>query len=99
MQIRITEHGTAEVAEVDNITALDVAADGHSPEAIDAALRASKIGRLEGEHAWLGIEALQRAAYGDDEDGDAVTDYKAMIAYARGKGWVNDNEEVRAHLA
>lgn len=99
MQIRITEHGTAEVAEVDNITALDVDAEGHSPEAIDAALRASKLGRLGGDHAWLDIGALQRAAYGDDEEGDAVTDYRAMIDYARGKGWVNDDDEVRAHLA
>lgn len=98
MQIRITDSGTAEVADADNLRALDVAADGNAPEAIDAALRASGLGRLDGEHAWLAPEHLLTAARGERGD-DWVDAFEGMIAYARSKGWANEAGEIRAHLA
>ncbi|MGO2110487.1 MAG: hypothetical protein ACTH31_02625 [Pseudoclavibacter sp.] len=98
MQIRITAEGTAEVADADNLKALDVATGGATPEQVDAALTASGLGRLEGEHAWLPVEVLRAAARGDRGD-DWTAGFDGMIGYARSKGWVNESDEVRAHLA
>lgn len=98
MQIRITDHGTAEVTEADNLKALEVATGGQAPAKVAEALAKSGLGRLDGEHAWLGIDALRNAARGGRDD-EWVKGFDGMISYARSKDWVNEADEVRAHLA
>lgn len=97
MRITITDDGRAEVADADNLRALDVAAGGRTDADIDTALRASGIGRLEGEHAWLDAGGIKEAARGDRDDAWA-DGFDGMIAYARSKGWANEAGEIRAHL-
>jgi hypothetical protein len=55
-------------------------------------------GRLEGEHAWIAIDAVRRMAAGrTGSTWDA--DFDAMLAYASTKGWVDDTgAAVRAHV-
>jgi len=55
-------------------------------------------GRLEGTEAWIAVDAVRRMAAGRVPEGwDG--DLDAMLAYARGKGWVDDaGHAIRAHV-
>jgi hypothetical protein len=55
-------------------------------------------GRLEGEHAWIGVDAVRRMAAGRVDDAwDA--DFEAMLGYARSKGWLDEpGHAIRAHV-
>lgn len=63
-----------------------------------AALVDAAAGRLEGEHAWIAVDALRRMAAGRTGPGwDA--DFDAMLAYASNKGWLDETgATVRAHV-
>lgn len=98
MQITITDDGTARVDDADNLKALEVVTGGRGTRLVADALAASRLGRLEGEHAWLRIDALRAAARGDRDEA-WVTGFDGMIGYAHKQGWTNDAGEVRAHLA
>jgi hypothetical protein len=55
-------------------------------------------GRLDGEHAWIGTDAVVALA-GDDADDEWHRGFDAMVAYARDKGFLSeDGEAIRAHL-
>ena len=55
-------------------------------------------GRLDGEDAWITVDALRRLAAG--RVGPAWdADLAAMLDYARGEGWVDDaTHAIRAHV-
>ncbi len=55
-------------------------------------------GRLEAEHAWIGVDAIRRLAAGRVGDSwDA--DFEAMLGYARSKGWFDEaGHAIRAHV-
>jgi hypothetical protein len=55
-------------------------------------------GRLDGEDAWITIDALRRLAAGRvSPSWDA--DLAAMVDFARGRGWVDDTTHaIRAHV-
>ncbi len=55
-------------------------------------------GRLDGDHAWIAIDAVRRMAAGRTAPSwDA--DFAAMLEYATSKGWVDDTgASVRAHI-
>jgi hypothetical protein len=55
-------------------------------------------GRLEGEDAWIAVDAVRRMASGrvgpewDD-------DFAAMLEFARGKGWLDEaGHAIKAHV-
>ena len=88
--------GEAHVVERDDLTRLHVEAALDSA-AVDSALRASALGRVEGEDAWLSVSALR--VQGASDDPGWPQRFDAMIDYARGKGWCSaDGSEVRAHV-
>lgn len=89
-----TATGSAEVCEVDDLQRLQVSVRGPAdPSAVGAAL--GRLGRVEGEHAWLAIDELRAA--GPDQ-AEWRTRFDAMIDYARSKGWTDGRGGVRAHL-
>ena len=55
-------------------------------------------GRLEGDDAWIGVDAVRRMAAGRvDASWDAGFD--AMLAYARSKGWLDEaGHAIKAHV-
>jgi hypothetical protein len=54
--------------------------------------------RLEGDHAWIEIDALKAAAAGRVDDG-WLAKFEEMIEFAASRGWVSDDGAlVRAHL-
>ncbi|GGA72923.1 hypothetical protein GCM10011490_24640 [Pseudoclavibacter endophyticus] len=97
MQIRITDSAEVEVVDADDLKALGLASAGHPPQKVADALERTGLGRVEGEHAWLSVDALRAGARGDRGD-EWVKKFDGMIDYARTKGWVNDAGEVRAHI-
>jgi hypothetical protein len=76
--------------------------NGTSPEAdfglVFGALVDAAAGRLEGEHAWITIDAVRRMAK-DRVDEGWNDDFDAMLAYAKQQGWLDENgNAIRAHL-
>ena len=55
-------------------------------------------GRLEGDHALVTIDAVRRLAAGRVGD-DWDDRFEGMLAYARGKGWVDETvNAIQAHI-
>jgi hypothetical protein len=89
MRLRVAADGTAMLEEPDDFTRFAVrAAPG---VALDG------IGRVEGSHAWVPPATLRRLA---PRAGTPEWDqgFGRMLAYAEGKGWVDAEGAVRAHV-
>jgi hypothetical protein len=55
-------------------------------------------GRLEGDHAYITIDAVRRMAAGRVGD-DWNERFDGMLGYARGKGWIDDTGNmIQAHI-
>jgi len=86
----------ATVEDPGNLKQLHAELRGVSDDAAAEALRVAGLGTLEGDHAWLSADALKAA--GDGSSGWTV-DFYAMLAYAKTRGWVSDDESrIRAHV-
>ena len=71
---------------------------GADPALVYGALVDAAAGRLEGDAAWISVDAVRRMARGR-VPGDWDTDLDAMLTYARGKGWFDDaGHAIRAHV-
>jgi hypothetical protein len=55
-------------------------------------------GRLDGEHAWIAVDAVRRMAAG--RTGSTwEANFEAMLEYASTKGWLDDTgATIRAHV-
>jgi hypothetical protein len=86
----------ATVEDAQNLKQLHAEIRGVDDGAAAEALRTAGLGRIDGDHAWLDTAALKTA--GDGSSGWTV-DFYAMLAYAKTRGWTNDDEsQVRAHI-
>jgi flavin reductase (DIM6/NTAB) family NADH-FMN oxidoreductase RutF len=100
MRIHLTQELSVEVVDADDCTALSVTADlpSHAAAAdvlIDAGLATSR----EDGAVWLDVDELRRLA-APGGSGGWNERYTAMIEYARGEGWLDeDGHAVRAHIA
>jgi hypothetical protein len=55
-------------------------------------------GRLEGDEAFITVDAVRRMAH-DRVGATWNDDFTAMLAYARTKGWLDDNDvAIKAHV-
>jgi hypothetical protein len=55
-------------------------------------------GRLDGDHAWIGVDAVTALA-GEGADDEWLRGFHGMVAYARDKGFLDDDgAAIRAHL-
>lgn len=95
MFVRIdTDADQGELCDAENLQQLHVSVPPAAD--VDAVVRVLEpFGRLDGEHAWLSIDALRDA--GPDDEGWRER-FDAMIAYAGSKGWTDGRGAVRAHL-
>jgi hypothetical protein len=83
-----------ELAEPSDFTRFHVEIQGDG----DLAAVLAPFGRLDGEHAWIDVEALASLA-GADADAQWRTGLDAMVGYARENGFLSDDgAAIRAHL-
>ena len=78
-----------------------VGGDGDAPDSLAmvyAALVDAAAGRLEGDDAWIAVDAVRRMAQG--RVGPAWdADLEGMLGYARTQGWLDENGyAIRAHV-
>ena len=99
MFVLVTSEGgsvRATVEDAQNLKQLHAELRGVDDNAAAEALRTAGLGRIDGDYAWLDADALKEA--GDGSSGWTV-DFYAMLAYAKTRGWMNDDEsQVRAHI-
>ena len=66
--------------------------------ALGPALEAAGVGRMDGEEALIGVEAVRRLA-GASVGASWDADFAAMLDYAEGKGWIaEEGRSIRAHV-
>lgn len=97
MYVKVHSDKEASVQDVENLRELAVRAHGVDVNRISAALQASGLGAVEGDHAWLDVERLRRS--GPAKLSQWSEGFDGMISYAGKQGWLNeDRTRVRAHL-
>ena len=72
--------------------------NGHDPTLVFGALVDAAAGRLEGDHAWITVDAVRRMA--KDRVGPGWdTDFEAMLSFAASKGWLDPaGGSIQAHV-
>jgi hypothetical protein len=75
-----------------------VVTGGSDRALVFGALVDAAAGRLEGDDAWITVDALRRLA-ADRGGAGWDDDFAAMLDYARGKGWLDDTTHaLQAHV-
>jgi hypothetical protein len=93
MFVRVTETEPAHLVEPEVLTSLSVVLVGDAPRDL------GKFGSFDGDHAWLGVNAIRTAAHqaGLSETWDEQ--FEGMLAYAKDKGWLSSSgTALRAHV-
>jgi hypothetical protein len=86
----------ASVEDAMNLRQLRVEFHGVTDEQAGEALRVAGLGSVDEDSAWLIADALRAA--GDGSSG-WTADFYGMLAYAKTRGWTNeDGSQVRAHI-
>ena len=84
-----------DLEEPDDCSAFHLVARDVGPEEVQGAL--SGFGAFEGDHAWIEPEVLCTLAEGRVAD-DWEDRFDAMRTHATGKGWVDAEGRIRAHV-
>ncbi len=94
MYLRVSAEGTS-LEEPEDLKRFHVEV---APGVQDPAVALVGWARLDGDHAWVDVEALRRAAAGRvGARWDA--DFAGMLEYAKAKGWLSeDGSAIQAHL-
>lgn len=97
MLIRVTEAGAVVLEEADDFRRFSIRFDpgARGTAAAEAAL--SAIARPDGDHAWVAEPAL-RALAPCGSDPAWQQGLAGMVAFARGRGWVDEHGDIRAHI-
>jgi hypothetical protein len=92
--LQVSAEGTT-LEDPDDLKRFHVEVD---PAVADPAAALSGWARLEGDHAWVAVQAVRRAAAGRvGARWDA--DFAGMLEYARAKGWLSeDGASIQAHV-
>ncbi len=87
------------LVEPDDCTRFDVVVSGTGDDdALDRVLVAASVGRTDGSEALVSVAAVRRMASGA-VGASWEADFRAMLDYAQGRGWLTDDgEEIRAHV-
>lgn len=96
MRVHLSDAGAITLVEPQVFNRLDVLADPQAPERLAQAI--ARVGRRDGEgHVWLSPDVLRflSGLAGDDAWERGL---RGMLAYAAGKGWLDADGRVRAHL-
>jgi hypothetical protein len=71
---------------------------GTDPALVFGALVDAAAGRLEGDDAWITVDAIRRLASGRVQPG-WDDEFSAMLDYARTKGWLDEaTHALQAHI-
>ena len=71
---------------------------GADPDGLDRVLTEHEMGRLDGDDAWVQVDAVRRMAAGR-VGATWESDFTAMVAFARDKGWLDPSgTAIRAHV-
>jgi hypothetical protein len=99
VQIDLGASAEAALLEPDDFRSFKVVVRGGPADDPALANAIAPHGRLEGDHAFLRIDAVEALA-GDRSDDPAWKEgFAAMVDYARGHGWVDDaGTAIRAHI-
>ncbi|MGZ4506736.1 MAG: hypothetical protein ACXVX8_05895 [Blastococcus sp.] len=94
------EHPEVRVVDVDNLTSLHLALGEVTDEEAGEVLERAGLGRFQdGEIAFLDAAALRAAAEPRATAVDWASRWDAMVAHARGKGWVSeDGASIQVHV-
>jgi hypothetical protein len=96
MYIRVTNCAVS-LEEPEDTRKFSVSVGAPSDD-LDRVLRASGWGMTDGAEALINVEMVQHAAAGR-VTASWTHDFKIMIDYARGQGWLSPDERfVRAHV-
>lgn len=96
--MKIAVHDEVSIEDVDNLRAFEVES-ALPPAAVDAKLRESGLGYVDGEHAWITAAILADMGGALSADPSWREGFDAMVAYARSKGWWDESSQaIRAHL-
>ena len=72
--------------------------NGRDPALVFGALVDAAAGRLEGDDAWITVDAVRRMAEGRVGPGWS-DEFDGMLAYAASKGWMDGNgASIQAHV-
>ncbi len=96
MRIHLSDAGTIRLLEPFVFNRLDVLLEPQSPDRLEKAI--ARVGRREGDGHLRLAPAVLRFLSGHAGQAEWETQFEAMIAYAKSKGWVNQEGEIRAHL-
>src|ERR1700728_806673 len=98
MRVHVTQDSSVDVLDGDDCTALSVTTELPSHTAVEVLINSGLAASAEEGAVWLDIDELRRRAAPAGSEGWNER-YKAMIEYARGKGWLNEAaRSVRAHI-
>ena len=96
MFVRIASDQAVSLHEVNDLKRLHVEIAGLEESALESAVRQHDLGRVHGDgDIDLRVAALRQLA--GDQDEQWVQAFADMLSYARSKGWMTDDEHVRAH--
>lgn len=97
MLIRVTPTGAVLLEEPDDFRRFSIRLDPGARGAAAAEAALARIARPDGDHAWVAEPALRALAPGG---GDPAWQQGlgGMIAFARSRGWVDDQGGIRAHV-
>ena len=71
---------------------------GRDAAMVFGALVDAAAGRLEGDHAWITVDAVRRMAAGRVGP-DWAADFDGMLAFAQSKGWIDPTgAAIQAHV-
>lgn len=88
------QDGEVQLVEVDDLKRLHVEVDGAVTDGF-----LGTFGSLEGEHAWLSIQALRDGAHAQGVAVSWDEGFDAMLEFAAEHGWSSgDGRSVRAHV-
>ncbi|WP_426954332.1 hypothetical protein [Muricoccus radiodurans] len=97
MQVRITRDGTVLLTGPDDFRRFSILFDPGARGSAPAEAALARVARPDGDAAWVSEAALRdlapRAGEADWQEG-----FAGMVAYARGRGWVDDQGAIRAHI-
>ena len=101
MEIHTTASGAAvssTLVDESNFSAFRILLDAGSADRDRVARTLSKLGRVDGEHVWVGWEQLVGLAGAHGHDPDWLAAAAAMRESVRRFGWVDENGGLRAHV-
>lgn len=100
LEVNLASDGaTIALLEPEDCQRFHVAVKGGDPDSLAAGLAAANVGRLLASgDAMIDTAALSQLAEGRVAEG-WDTEFAAMVAYARSKGWVDDSgSSLQAHI-